>query len=512
MLIAALAVVAALAAGATGTWSPCGLSMIETLSRPHSGRGRPVALASSATLLVGALAGGVVTFAALAWAGRHLAASLGDPAAALAATAVGAAAALAELRGVRIVPQVRRQVPERWRRTMPLPLAGGLYGILLGLGFTTFVLTLGVWALALICLLVGSTALGFAVGLAFGLGRALPVVALVCAPERRRRPLVDTMTERASLLRAARRWDGLALGALAAALMAGALTGSAAGAPRAVLPDARDPTVGGLDLSYATSTGEVVTVAGSGAIGRAAADAIALGGGNRAVATGPLLRVWPMAADWTTAPPAASIGVAQVTGLAVSGGWVAWRAARIGGGDLVYASQLAAGLPPRVVAASAASVQLSRPALSGGLLVLAANSPSLSRILSIDLATGRRAVLRAPRLRQVRDPAVHGSRLLYVEEGYCRQRLLLGRLRDARRDRAVLAIGSLARRDAGFEPGRTAVGSAAGRCPGSPRRSRDAMGTTALSASAAYISLWRPAAAPPVASRVVSVPAAAARR
>ena len=31
---------------------------------------------------------------------------------------------------------------------MPLPLAAGLYGVLLGLGFTTFILTFAVWALA----------------------------------------------------------------------------------------------------------------------------------------------------------------------------------------------------------------------------------------------------------------------------------------------------------------------------------------------------------------------------
>ena len=50
--------------------------------------------------------------------------------------------------GLRIVPQIRRQLPEGWRWTMPLPLAAGLYGVLLGLGFTTFVLSFGVWALA----------------------------------------------------------------------------------------------------------------------------------------------------------------------------------------------------------------------------------------------------------------------------------------------------------------------------------------------------------------------------
>ena len=56
---------------------------------------------------------------------------------------------------MRIVPQVRRQVPEPWRRVLPLPLAAGLYGVLLGLGFTTFVLSFAVWALAGISFALG---------------------------------------------------------------------------------------------------------------------------------------------------------------------------------------------------------------------------------------------------------------------------------------------------------------------------------------------------------------------
>ena len=54
-----------------------------------------------------------------------------------------------------IVPQIRRQVPEHWRRVLPMPLAAALYGVLLGLGFTTFVLTFGVFALAAIAFALG---------------------------------------------------------------------------------------------------------------------------------------------------------------------------------------------------------------------------------------------------------------------------------------------------------------------------------------------------------------------
>ena len=38
---------------------------------------------------------------------------------------------------------------------MPVPLAAGLYGVLLGLGFTTFILSFAVWALAGIAVALG---------------------------------------------------------------------------------------------------------------------------------------------------------------------------------------------------------------------------------------------------------------------------------------------------------------------------------------------------------------------
>ena len=134
------------------------------------------------------------------------------------AAAVALAAAIGEARGARIVPQVRRQVPESWRRRLPVPLAAGLYGVLLGLGFTTFILTFAVWALAGVSVALGDPALGLAIGLAFGAGRLLPVVVL--APRRRRRRLHAAMAERPRILRSLRAVDAVALTACAVALVA----------------------------------------------------------------------------------------------------------------------------------------------------------------------------------------------------------------------------------------------------------------------------------------------------
>src|SRR5215210_7504462 len=175
-MLTALLLIAALAAGVTGAWSPCGLSMVDTLAPNGYARRLRTSLASCATFALGALAGGAVTFGGLALAGAALGA--GGPAAAGAAAVVAVAAAGAEARGLRVVPQVRRQVPESWRRVLPVPLAAAGYGVLLGLGFTTFVLSFAVWALAGASVALGDPALGLAMGLAFGAGRAQPVVSL----------------------------------------------------------------------------------------------------------------------------------------------------------------------------------------------------------------------------------------------------------------------------------------------------------------------------------------------
>ncbi len=210
---------AAVAAGVTGAWSPCGFSMVETLApQGYAGRLR-VTVAACATFAAGALAGGAVTFGGLALLGEVLGA--GGPAALVVAAAVALAAAVGEARGARIVPQVRRQVPESWRRRLPVPLAAGLYGVLLGLGFTTFILTFAVWALAGVSVALGDPALGLAIGLAFGAGRLLPVVVL--APAAATRPgaaFHAAMAERPQILRSLRAVDAVAMAACAVALVA----------------------------------------------------------------------------------------------------------------------------------------------------------------------------------------------------------------------------------------------------------------------------------------------------
>ena len=142
-MLTAVVVVAAIAAGVTGAWSPCGFSMVETLAPAgYAGRLRTTAVAC-ATFALGALAGGAITFGGLALIGCALGGR---------APAVPRSSRSRPPPGRRAERGSCRRSAARCRSrggaVLPLPLAAGLYGVLLGLGFTTFILSFAVWALA----------------------------------------------------------------------------------------------------------------------------------------------------------------------------------------------------------------------------------------------------------------------------------------------------------------------------------------------------------------------------
>jgi hypothetical protein len=518
MLSLALLVATAFAAGVTGAWSPCGFSMVETLGSAAPRIGARAVRASCATFALGALAGGALTFGSLAALGALVGSGHGGARVAV-AVAIALLAALGETLGVRVVPQIRRQVPEPWRRVLPLPLAAGLYGVLLGLGFTTFVLTLAVWALAGIAVALGAPLAGLAIGLAFGAGRALPVVVMAPRYATLGTRLELRMAEQPQLLRRLRLADATLLAAAAVALLAtgstsaatlrraappGAPAARAAGSPvtRAVAPalEARaaallarisagawDPAAAPGAFAWETAGGRAVLYDG-GARAVVQADALALGGRYRAVRIGAHVTV----ADRATGGLVAQADLPGASALAVSKRWLVWRAPRPrGGGDRLLAAPLPALRPVRVVAGGTGAASIDRPALDGDRLAFAAQTRRSSRIVTVNLATGRRRTPLRSTLVQLGQPALRGGRLLFVEASYCRQRLRIASLR-GRRVRTLLTIGSTARRDAGFERGRTRQGSEPSRCPrGTPHPTGAILWSTALAPRAAYVTLLR---------------------
>jgi len=510
-MTAAILLLTAFVAGVTGAWSPCGFSMVETLGSARSHRGMRAVRTSCATFALGALAGGAVTFTALAALGSALGGA-GSTVALAAAAAIALAAALGEALGVRIVPQIRRQVPEPWRRTLPLPLAAGLYGILLGLGFTTFVLTLAVWALAGISVAIGSVPAGLLIGLGFGAGRALPVVLMAPRYATLGQRLELQMAERPALLRRLRLADGALLAALAVAFLA---SGSASAA-RLVADHATDPSRAGSALAWLRLGGAGALLVDGDARTALPAQDVAIGG--RWVAT--LADGAIAVRDRATGAVVAQRTAPRASQLAVSDGWLVWRAPRPGGGDRLYASRLPAPPPPgtaaplaieapRVVAGgTGAHASIDRPALSGDRLAYATSSAGVSRIALVNLATRRRRVVLATRVSQLSQPALDGGRLLFVQSTYCTQRLVVVRTSRTPRPRTLFEIGTTAHRDAGHAPGYDPTGSASSQCPrGTPRRTDTILWTTALAGRDAYVTLLRPGTGSRSATaRIVRVP------
>ena len=421
-MLTAIVITAAVIAGITGAWSPCGFSMVETLAPAgYAGKLKTSAIACT-TFAAGALAGGTITFGGLALIGAQLGAQ-----APFVAAAVALIAALGEARGARIVPQVRRQVPESWRRVMPVPLAAGLYGILLGLGFTTFILSFAVWALAGISVALGDPQLGLLIGLGFGAGRAIPVIAL--APSGGGR-LHAAMAERPRVLRSLRAVDALALAVTAVALTA---TPAQAAVSVAAIGFA-DPSVDGslLALHRPGGLGELRSPAGAQPL---PGNHPAVGGGRVAWIEGASVVVQNLAA--IPAPGADAV--------AVSTNWVAWRA-----GPALYVAPLdpAQGFAPRQLITGS----VGKPVLGGNLLVF----ELAGQIEAIDLATGQRTLLRREKGAELRGPSVLGYRLTYIRATYKRQQVLTGLLvaRKVASDRTLYGTTPTARRDAGHEKGR----------------------------------------------------------
>jgi hypothetical protein len=418
-------VTAALLAGLTGTWSPCGFSMIETIGPVGHTGGRATTASACVTFTIGAVTGGVVTFGVLSTVGA-LVHGADDRIAYGLGAVIALAAALAELRGTSIAPQLRRQLPEHWRRAMPMQLAAGLYGALLGLGFTTFVLTFGVFALAAIVLAVGEPAVGVAVGIAFGIGRALPIAAIAPLADRPAGIRVtEAMAEHPAIYRGFRFGDGVALLAVATALVVTV----PATASRTETRPAADPATAGDDLAFQRPDG-------SGFIHRGGTDVAlpghdpALGDGRVAVLNGGeivLLSAGDLAVIGRIPAPDADA-------VAISRRWVVWRA-RADGRDLLRARQVAdprSPGPEHSLGRAGGAAQLGRPSLDDNRLVYARATRHENRIVKRLLGAKRKKRAKTTVMRSVVDglsnPAIRGDSLIYVRHTRRADRLKLARV------------------------------------------------------------------------------------
>ncbi|MFZ1156070.1 MAG: hypothetical protein WAN93_14330 [Solirubrobacteraceae bacterium] len=477
--LAVSAVLTALIAGITGAWSPCGFSMVDTIGTALGDPRRSVTVVACATFTIGAVVGGALTFGGLALVGHLIDRHAGGTREVVGA-GIALAAAIADWRGLKIAPQIRRQVPERWRWTMPLPLACGLYGILLGLGFTTFVLAFAVWALAGISFAAASPTLGLLIGCAFGIGRALPIVWMAPGLRGSRGAgRLDDMALEPRLWLGLRRLDALGL-----CLCALFLSGTAAAA--AGLPGATDPSAAAGALAWQSVGGPGILRLQSGHASVLPGSYPALSDSSIAWQAGGLITI----ADRTSMAVKATIPVAQVSALALSDSWMAYRAPEPANREiLVGVSLLTPGLPSHIVVSRPLG-EIGRPALDGSTLLFTLDTRRGSAVEEIDLASGARRMLRSTRFgAALLNPTLLHGRLLYERIDRCSQELRIGPTHMAKHDRLLLSLPSTVRRDPGYQQGYEHAYNSASLCHNreTGHGGTTSLGTTALTASTAYV-------------------------
>jgi cytochrome c biogenesis protein CcdA len=176
--VAGAAYAVALAGAARSTWSPCGLSMLSSIT-PLGERGRGGRFKVTASWFVagaflgGATLGALMVGVSLLVAGLELDAS--TRAGLAAAMALLAALGDLGLLGFRL-PLLRRQVNERWLDQFRPWIYGAGFGWQIGAGLTTYVMTVAVFASIVLAALTASPWLAGSIGVAFGAARGLAVL------------------------------------------------------------------------------------------------------------------------------------------------------------------------------------------------------------------------------------------------------------------------------------------------------------------------------------------------
>lgn len=178
VVIVVSGVVVGTAAAVRSTWSPCGLSMLSTIT-PFSERGRGHSFRATASwFVVGALVGGaslgaVMGLGAAVVGGLHLSEDARLWAAG--AAAIVAAGSDCSLIG-RQLPVHRRQVNERWLDSFRPWVYGAGFGWQIGAGLVTYVTSAAIYLVVALGVLSAAPAAAVALGAWFGLLRGLAVL------------------------------------------------------------------------------------------------------------------------------------------------------------------------------------------------------------------------------------------------------------------------------------------------------------------------------------------------
>jgi hypothetical protein len=371
--------------------------MLETFTPAVCGSRRRQTLAQA--LFAGAaVAAAAIVGLALGFAGSVL----GARQAVLAAASLALLAAAREAGVLRLsLPQVRRQVPERWRFELPLPIWASGYGAGLGAGLLTYQPVSTFWiacagALALARPLPAAFCLSF-----YGAGRAL----IVAWPRRAGDPT-------AAVERLSRRRRGLlrlnALTLVACASLLGVVP-AADGAVR-VAQNAYDPSWSSDVFAFARQGGGVVVrPSGEPTVAYPNARQPSVSRGYLAYVDRNGIRV----VRWATGQEVARVSAPGAWRPALSWPLLAF-VRRDGNRRRLVVRNLETGR--KTTHASVRRRQdLGRPALRNGRLAWHVASRRRSLIKLETLATGRKRVVARSRIALLSNPALYRRRILWVE-------------------------------------------------------------------------------------------------
>jgi cytochrome c biogenesis protein CcdA len=373
--------------------------MIETISPAVCGSRRRYRLAL-AGFTMGAVSASLALGALLGLGG----ALLGAERAVLAVAALALVAAAREAGLLRIpLPQLRRQVPERWRAVLPLPVWSFGYGAGLGAGFVTFQPFATFWiacaaAVALARPLPAALCFAF-----YGLGRAL----MVAWPHR----WGDDVT--GGVERLVRRRRALAGANAVALVVCAALLAvpSAVAAPVALGPGLDPSSSGGV-----LARGQIVSGVRSVLIQPPGEPAVQIPGASSPSIDGDLVAYQDVEGirviNWRTTEE-----IAQITGAvskpALDWPFLAYRALsadyeRLKLADLVAGTR-------RTMARVAPAEDLGRPALRGDRLAWHRANTTGSRVLLRTISTGRRVIVAKSEIAFLANPALTSGRIVWVD-------------------------------------------------------------------------------------------------
>ncbi|MCU1370765.1 MAG: hypothetical protein JWO77_1959 [Ilumatobacteraceae bacterium] len=176
-LILALGLLVAAVSAIRGVWSPCGLSMLSSITpMTEAGRGNRFSV-TARWFLLGGIAGGLSLGAIAAGAAALLSlADLSDQV----RWGIGAVAATATasidlgIAGIEL-PIFKRQVDDAWLRRYRSWVYGAGFGWQIGFGVATYIMTAGVFLTVALAVLGASPAAALAIGATFGLVRGSAV-------------------------------------------------------------------------------------------------------------------------------------------------------------------------------------------------------------------------------------------------------------------------------------------------------------------------------------------------